>query len=116
AIFHEHLLEHMPIRAGLALTDDCYRALKTGGVLRVVVPNVEPIIRAYAANEELLASRAPTRLIALQAMFYEYGHTATYDAETLITMLRTAGFETVAQREFGQSWLADVPDTESRRF
>jgi transposase InsO family protein len=38
AVFHEHLLEHLPLQVGAALMQECYRVLKPGGILRVGVP------------------------------------------------------------------------------
>ncbi len=115
AIFHEHLLEHLPMNTGLTFTDECFRVLKPGGVLRIVVPDAGQLIQDYVGKEESLVERCPTGLIAVQSMFYDWGHVAMYDAETLLALLRSSGFTTVAEQAFGESWLGEVPDTEARR-
>lgn len=47
AVYHAHLLEHLPIRAAPGFLSECYRVLRHGGVLRVVVPDLEQIARLY---------------------------------------------------------------------
>jgi predicted SAM-dependent methyltransferase len=47
AVYHSHVLEHMPRNAGEALIGECYRVLKNGGILRVVVPDLEFNARLY---------------------------------------------------------------------
>ena len=49
-IYHSHLLEHLTHEAGRRFLCDCFRALKPGGILRVVVPDLEGIVRAYLAS------------------------------------------------------------------
>lgn len=45
--YHSHILEHLtPARAG-HLIGECYRVLRPGGVIRVVVPDLERIARYY---------------------------------------------------------------------
>lgn len=46
-IYSSHVLEHFtPIQAGIFL-NQCYRKLKPGGILRIVVPDLENICREY---------------------------------------------------------------------
>ena len=47
AVYHAHLLEHLPRDRVPAFLRDCFRVLKPGGVLRVVVPDLEQIARLY---------------------------------------------------------------------
>jgi hypothetical protein len=115
AIFHEHLLEHLPMRTGLSFTDDCYRALRPGGVLRVVVPDAGRLIRDYVEDDPSLLQRCPTGLIAVQSLFYDWGHVAMYDAATLCSLLRVAGFSDVSERAYGESLIDGAPDTAARR-
>ena len=46
-VYHSHVLEHLAPEQGRALLEDCYRVLRPGGVLRVVVPDLERIARDY---------------------------------------------------------------------
>ena len=43
AVYHSHVLEHLDPAAGRALLAECLRVLKPGGVVRIVVPDLEQI-------------------------------------------------------------------------
>lgn len=47
AVYHSHVLEHLEPRDGEKLLSECYRVLRPGGVLRIVVPNLEQIATLY---------------------------------------------------------------------
>ena len=47
AAYHSHVLEHLTPEQGEALIEECHRVLKPGGVLRIVVPDLEQISRIY---------------------------------------------------------------------
>lgn len=55
-VYHSHVLEHLEPSAAEAFLGECFRVLRPGGVLRVVVPDLEQLARAYVA---LLDSVAP---------------------------------------------------------
>jgi predicted SAM-dependent methyltransferase len=46
-IYHSHLLEHLRRPHAFRFMHDCFRVLKPGGILRVVVPDLEQICRVY---------------------------------------------------------------------
>jgi SAM-dependent methyltransferase len=46
-VYHSHVLEHLEPSDGEKLLDECYRVLRPGGVLRIVVPNLEQIATLY---------------------------------------------------------------------
>lgn len=46
-VYHSHLLEHFPKCNAANFLSECYRLLKPGGILRVVVPDLEMIVRLY---------------------------------------------------------------------
>lgn len=47
AVYHSHVLEHLEPRDARRFMAECSRVLKTGGVLRVAVPDLERIACAY---------------------------------------------------------------------
>lgn len=53
-VYHSHVLEHFSRREGLSFLRECYRILKKGGVIRVVVPDLEGIVRAYLSEVDRL--------------------------------------------------------------
>lgn len=119
AIFHEHLLEHLPLSTGLEFLRANYRLLRPGGVLRVVVPDAGAYLESYGSGGDgllrELRSDRPTKMLAINELFYMYTHVAMFDAETLTLFLRAAGFDHVERMDFGESRLDPCPDSEHRR-
>jgi predicted SAM-dependent methyltransferase len=118
AIFHEHMLEHIPLQSGAGLMDECFRVLEPGGILRIGVPDAGKLLESYNGDGTYLESihpDRPTRLLAVQELFYWHRHTTMFDTETLTLMFKSAGFEEPKQREFGETDLEAAPDTERRR-
>jgi SAM-dependent methyltransferase len=115
-IFVSHLLEHLyyprDVKPFLA---ELWRVLAPGGVVRVVVPDIEKCIAAYTQNDrEFFSSRRetwpwwpsnPTRLEDFLAYagagpepgFLFESHKYGYDFETLDRALSDAGFGKVIQ-------------------
>jgi len=56
-IYCSHTLEHLPVDRAAALVRDCRRVLRPGGVLRLVLPDCERILRAYNAGEDSAEAR-----------------------------------------------------------
>jgi predicted SAM-dependent methyltransferase len=52
-VYHSHVLEHFSKQDGIFFIHECFRVLKTGGIIRVVVPDLEQIARNYLRNLEL---------------------------------------------------------------
>lgn len=46
-VYHSHLLEHLSRAEGVTFMRECGRVLKRGGVVRVVVPDLEEIVTVY---------------------------------------------------------------------
>lgn len=49
-VYHSHVLEHLEKKNAYHFLKECFRVLKTGGILRVVVPDLEGIILEYIHN------------------------------------------------------------------
>lgn len=46
-VYHSHVLEHFSKSDGHSFLDECYRVLKKEGIIRVVIPDLEKIVRNY---------------------------------------------------------------------
>lgn len=116
AIRVEQFLEHQDhIDEVPGFLESCYRCLKRGGVLRVVVPDAERFLRTYVAGTDQdwielgwrlddLPDGFRTRMDILNHVFHQRDeHLYAYDYETLETALRRAGFENVKRAAFGVS-------------
>ncbi|NJL52444.1 MAG: methyltransferase domain-containing protein [Hydrococcus sp. SU_1_0] len=49
-VYHSHVLEHFNQTAAKTLIQECCRVLRPGGILRVVVPDLEQIASLYLAS------------------------------------------------------------------
>lgn len=52
-VYHSHILELFTKAQAPNFIADCYRVLRVGGILRVVIPDLEAIARLYLENLEL---------------------------------------------------------------
>jgi predicted SAM-dependent methyltransferase len=117
AVFHEHLLEHLPIGGALSLLRECWRLLRPGGIIRVGVPDFgRYLVDSVSPSGFIDTNRPnrPTRLLALAEVAYCHGHRSIWDSETLCLALREAGFHAPGQRPFGMSAIAPAPDSAGR--
>ena len=51
-VYHSHLLEHFSKSEAPVFLKECFRVLKPGGVIRIVVPDLESIARNYLLELE----------------------------------------------------------------
>ncbi|MDQ6671173.1 MAG: methyltransferase domain-containing protein [Chloroflexota bacterium] len=49
-VYHSHVLEHIDYELAAGFIQECYRVLKTNGILRVVVPDLEQLVCAYVES------------------------------------------------------------------
>jgi predicted SAM-dependent methyltransferase len=118
AIFHEHLLEHLPLSEAISFTQECWRVLKPDGILRIAVPDFGRYAESYAGDGqfiEMLRPGRPTRLLALAEVVYRHGHRSVWDGPTLLQILHEVGFREWTVQQFGDSVLQPCPDNEHRR-
>ena len=51
-IYTSHCIEHLKFETTSALLNDAYRVLKTGGILRIVVPDTDKLFDIYKENKD----------------------------------------------------------------
>lgn len=132
AIYASHLLEHLYLDDAVRLLRECFRVLRAGGTLRLVVPDLQAIVREYYGerpfynsdefasipaadrmNQRLLfRSPSPPRgnvFMRVYAALKDFQtHKWMYDAESLVAHVRSVGFEHVAERGFRESRIPDI--------
>lgn len=74
-IYHSQVLEHFGKDTASAFLAECYRVLRPGGILRVVVPDLENIAEQYLAN----LKQASENDTAVNALNYEWILLEMYD-------------------------------------
>src|SRR5213080_3170799 len=136
AIYSEHFFEHLDLETeARPFLRECLRCLQSGGVLRIVVPDAGAYLRAFSGPWQPLADMRPldwtangwrdgrlgwvyqTKMQFMNAIFRQRTeHKYAYDAETLVLVMREAGFMDVVVQEFGVSIDSRmVPDSNDRR-
>lgn len=111
-IYSEHFFEHIgyPQQAE-SLLSDYFRLLQPGGILSIGVPDGELGLRAYAGDdpecfftvckERWHPEWANTRMEQINYMFRQDGeHCFIYDEETLLELIKRAGFSEPSRRPF----------------
>jgi|SRR3989338_5511908 len=110
-IFIEHCLEHITFPQCQDVLKELYRILRTNGTIRVIIPDAELYIELYQKeqNGEIVSfpyvteediKNGFTPIMAINRIFRKHGHQYAYDARTLITMLRKAGFSSIRKVNF----------------
>jgi predicted SAM-dependent methyltransferase len=141
ALYCEHVFEHFrPEGEAPLFLRECRRCLRPGGVLRIVVPDAGAYLSAYGQGWECFSALDPleqseegwrekrlsykgthlayrTQMQLINEVFRQGNqHKYAYDEETLLLVLREAGFSDATRQRFGVSLDKDMaPDSEARR-
>lgn len=113
-VYASHVVEHLEFREEVpALLAELYRVLKGGGSVRIVVPDAARYLEAYVTGDpdkwaalgmETLPDDMPTPMTMINHVFHQGGeHQFGYDAETLLYLLKNAGFEQIEQSQYHAS-------------
>ena len=118
-VYCSHTVEHIDYPDEVhKLATEIRRILKPGGALRFVVPGIERIIRAYAADDEAFfrewqAPQHPpsctTKMEHLMYALQQHGeHKYGYDFETAHKFLRRAGFTEIRDSFYNGSQFPEL--------
>jgi SAM-dependent methyltransferase len=114
AVFSSHLVEHLRYDDARRLMDEARRVLVSGGVCRVIVPDLADMVRAYledaarpaagkaepsgnALMDRMALGRRGERPAPMALRWYRRltdfdSHKWMYDAESLLDLFRQSGF------------------------
>jgi len=109
-IYTSHFLEHLSRCQGRDFLEECFRVLKPGAIMRVIVPDLASIVGAYLRGEvradefveklgalyEVYPNSIKTRL----APFLDYPHKCMYDPKCLLSIMNETGFIAEVRRPF----------------
>jgi len=121
-IYSSHTFEHFTPEESARITKECWRVLAPGGVVRIVVPDLELIAREYLADADPLAAQTFLSRLALHHSVHDLihpgsNHSQMFDGRALTHLLRQAGFGRVEVSSFGKSLIPEIAqlDSEARR-
>ncbi len=127
-IFAEHLIEHVPLAAGLAFIAECRRVLEPGGVLRLAFPDVSRFLESELDNTrcELRIERycafltdhgVPNAGMAdvFRHIVQGSGHRAIWSLTTAWAVLIAAGL-TPRECLYGDSDVTELRNVERHHF
>ena len=133
-VYASHLFEHLSLKTANLFLNESFRVLKSGGVIRLVVPDLYKICRRYLMEYEDPGVVDPTVYILwamnlhkeaqypnenwLSGMVnrfrgYPHQHKFMYDSKSLSLRLLDAGFIDVSVTQYGVSkFIPEINDVE----
>lgn len=109
-IYSSHTLEHLSRAEGFIFLEECYRVLKKGGVIRIIVPDFQSIVNEYnnkiiPANEfidrlDVLYYKKKSRLKTLLMPLVQFPHKCMYDTFSLLSIMKDIGFDAKSKGAF----------------
>lgn len=102
-VYAEHCLEHLPLAGARTFLKECLRMMRSGAVIRLIVPDLELYARTYVdsldgknptfPNEYYTNTVGVNQPVALiNELFYGPDHRFNYDFRTLAEVLAQSGF------------------------
>jgi SAM-dependent methyltransferase len=111
SIYSTHVFEHFYPNELEALLRECFRVLKPGGGIRLIVPNLASAITAYKQNRKAWFPDAfPRHFDSLGGRFSNFvfcdgQHRTAFDLSYMEEVLQSAGFRDVEESSEGCSRL-----------
>lgn len=121
--YHSHMLEHLSYQDGIGFIKECYRVLRPGGTMRVLVPDLELWINAYTQNNHFFFDQYrryggidPKIYVAKAAVFmgmlHNHEHKCGYDFESLKWLVEYVGFVDVKRTLYADGEVENLVDLE----
>lgn len=131
-IYCSHFLEHLNRRNALSFMKECYRVLVTGGIIRIIVPDLAQYAQQYIQrlrqiNQEASINELPAErfledlgifekesanenmLIRLYKKIYNKNiHKWMYDERSLAAFLLKCGFKNIQRKSCYESLIKDI--------
>lgn len=122
SIYATHMLEHLYDKDLRTLLKECFRILKPGAGIRLIVPSLGSAIAAYHLKRmDWFEDKFPRHYDSLGGRFSNFifcdgQHRTAFDFDYMEEMLRSAGFGSIEEVAEGKSRLygKDVPPYEPR--
>lgn len=126
-VYSEHMIEHIPWRAGQAMLRQCHRILKPGGTIRISTPNLanictlsntEPDERQMAYIKDATQKHCPDNQgllggFVVNNFYWDFGHYFIYDEQTIRYALERCGYVNIRTVKSGESTVAGLRGIEN---
>lgn len=126
-IYSSHTIEHLTYEEAAFVFGECYRVLKPGGRIRIIVPDLSVMINSYienAKNKPELAAKhffrdtyyfeipIPNSFFGLMKFYFKRknNHHFLYDKEGLSFQMEQAGFTDINSFGYGESKIENIID------
>ncbi len=120
-MYCSHVLEHFEPWKASDILKECWRVMKTGGILRIVTPDIRKLIDIYLdSGEGVRAARnlcnmwwgfekdkRPENFLNKISRRFTREHLWNYDKEEMSALIKSAGFDHITWFSVGKG---DVPD------
>ena len=119
-VYCSHVLEHFERWEALKILKECWRVLEKGGVIRVIVPDIEKMYQIYQQfvprrGRELNRlwwgfnkDERPQNFVQRLARRFIRDHKWNYDQHELETLLKEAGFSRIELCDFQEGVVPDI--------
>lgn len=108
--YSSHTLEHMSREEGRQFLSECFRVLRPGGVIRIIVPDLRWYVDDYINGKikaedfleklDVLYLSSPNAFKSKMAPFIQFPHKCMYDNERLVAVLQDIGFDASVRAPF----------------
>lgn len=124
AVYHSHLLEHLSYPDALELIARIHKAMKPGGLHRILVPDLEAFAKAYLTPGSVLMEKYREHVLqddadiyqtpasVFMGMLHNHEHKWGWDWETLKWALERQGFKQIRRTLFQESDFKDIDSLE----
>ena len=118
-VYHSHMLEHLSYADGISFLKECFRVLKPGGKMRVLVPDIQLWINAYFQNNKFFFEQYRkyggidsdiycTNGAVFMGMLHSHEHKFGYDYDSLEWVLKLVGFTDIKKTLYADSDIDDI--------
>lgn len=120
-VYHSHMLEHLDYVDGINFIKECYRVLKPGAKMRILVPDLELWINAYYTDNKFFFNEYRkvldgdiyvTNASIFMGMLHNHGHKCGYDFESLKWLVEYVGFTNTTRTLYADSSIENIQNIE----
>ncbi len=126
-MYASHFFEHVKEEEAEKILRECHRVLRPGGVLRIVIPDLELLAKKYVAGdkaffEKIKPGRHITGAFLDLLNFYPsklsrrvisgQHHLWMHDFSSLSALLQKVGFGKIERKQFRETKIPDIPSFE----